>query len=148
MATELGVVLGKLASVLGLISIALASTQPISVPKITPANLEPHKEVVVVQPTLFLYKGKKIDVWAAMDVLSVCESGQNPKARAMEKTGYYSTGMFQYQPNIWKAFSEESGITGNPMNRLDSINMTRWALEHHKLSHWSCAKITNLTYVE
>jgi len=68
-----------------------------------------------------------------------CESsGRNIKI--VDSNGYYSYGILQYQKGTWDWFSKKSGITGDPMNPVDAVYMTNWAIENDLVHNWSCAK--------
>lgn len=81
------------------------------------------------------------NVWRIMDGLIQCESsGKREAYNPKDTDGLPAIGELQYKQKTWDMWSKESGIIGNPMNRKNAIEMTRWALLNGKIKSWGCAK--------
>jgi len=80
-----------------------------------------------------------------------CESNYQIVSRP-DSDGIISDGILQFhrgkddkiETGTWGEWSRESGIQGDPMNPEKAIEMADFAIDHGKLSHWSCAYITGL----
>jgi len=72
--------------------------------------------------------------------LIACES-RNKAVQEIDSNGLMSRGILQFQDATWADFSQQSGITGDPMNNIDAVQMAIWAVENGLVGHWSCAAI-------
>ena len=109
---------------------------PTSTPQTPPSEAGKRKRAIV--------KITEQNVMGIIDRLILCES----RGERIEKPNWdvvgYAHGQLQYHKGTWEAFSKESGIVGDPMNRADAIKMTRWALLNGKAYHWTCSKIIGI----
>jgi hypothetical protein len=98
------------------------------------------------------YYGPKIDpgatetaqtAYSVIPYLIACES-RNKDVQEIDSNGLMSRGILQFQDPTWADFSQQSGITGDPMNEIDAVQMAIWAVENGLVGHWSCAAILNI----
>lgn len=80
-----------------------------------------------------------------IDKLVDCESDYTAIKR-IDRNGYYSYGILQYQSSTARDFSKRSGIKTDPMNPVEAIRLTEWAIDEKLGFHWSCWKIQELSY--
>jgi hypothetical protein len=64
--------------------------------------------------------------------------------KIVDSNGYYSYGVLQIQSSTWAQFEKQSGLSGDPMNSVDAVQMALWAVEHGYAWKWSCAKLTRI----
>ena len=75
-------------------------------------------------------------------LLVQCEtSGKSVKT--LDINGKYSYGVLQFQMDTWNEWSEESGISGDPMNPIDAFKMGHWAISHGLINHWHNCAVKN-----
>lgn len=79
----------------------------------------------------------------AIAYLIACES-QCVSVKHLDSNNAYSYGILQIQSSTWADFEQQSGLSGDPMNPVDAVQMGLWAVEHGYLQRWSCAKLTGL----
>lgn len=74
----------------------------------------------------------------ALQELADCESGIDPKAvNGMDTDGLKAYGLFQYKQTTWEAFQKEMGTSSlDIMNGNHQLEVTLWAMENGKASHW------------
>lgn len=71
-----------------------------------------------------------------------CESSLNPTAvnESYFAGGGNPSGLFQYIPSTWAAFSAQAGYGGaSVFNAEANANTTAWAFSQGLSSHWACA---------
>lgn len=91
-------------------------------------------------------KGENVPADLAPEVIAhliPCES-QGRSISIIDSNNLPSRGTLMFQDKTWASFSQESGITGDPMNPIDAVQMGLWAVENGKLKHWSCAKLLHI----
>jgi hypothetical protein len=75
--------------------------------------------------------------------LIACES-ESHSVKIVDSNDYFSYGVLQIQSSTWAQFEHKSGLTGDPMNSVDAVQMGLWAVEHGYAWKWSCAKLTRI----
>ena len=75
--------------------------------------------------------------------LVACES-QGRSVKHLDSNHRFSYGVGQIQAGTWSEWSQESGITGDPMNSVDAVTMMERAIPHGKLAAWSCAYLLHI----
>lgn len=75
--------------------------------------------------------------------LIACES-QCVSRSIIDSNDLPSRGILQFQDRTWTGFAAEAGISGDPMNPADAVQMALWAVQNGKLKHWSCAAILGI----
>jgi hypothetical protein len=81
--------------------------------------------------------------YSVIPYLIACES-RNKSVQEIDSNGLMSRGILQFQDATWADFSKQSGITGDPMNKLEAVQMAIWAVENGLVGHWSCAKLVGI----
>jgi hypothetical protein len=72
-----------------------------------------------------------------------CES-RNKSVQEIDSNQKWSRGILQFQDSTWQDFSKESGIIGDPMDKIDVVGMALWGVEHGLIERWSCSKLEGL----
>lgn len=92
-------------------------------------------------PRQYVFVKTRTDI--LIEELIECESnGKN--VAVIDSNGEYSYGILQFQGKTWSWMSEESGITGSPMDEADAVRMAVWAVNRGYGSHWTCWYIMGL----
>jgi hypothetical protein len=90
------------------------------------------------------YYGPQIDpgatettqtAYSVIPYLIACES----RNKDVQEIDSNARGILQFQDPTWADFSQQSGITGDPMNKIDAVQMAIWAVENGYAARWSCA---------
>lgn len=65
-----------------------------------------------------------------------CESGGQNVAK-LDSNNKYSYGVLQIQLDTWNQWSKQSGIGGEPMNKVDAVKMAKWVIQNGYIQHWT-----------
>lgn len=65
-----------------------------------------------------------------------CESGGQNVVK-LDSNNKYSYGVLQIQLDTWNQWAKESGLSGEPMNKVDAVKMAKWAIQNGYIKHWT-----------